>query len=393
MKLLYVFTGGRTSRLRATRAGEEAPKEFLFGIPYLEGRGHEIDLVELPDLVPDRHSPAFQALERENVRLQQVTGFTSTSHLFVGAIDRLNAYDAIVAVGDSIALGLSRFVRDGSLRPPMFAICMKMLQRYPAEAASDPWPDRLEEVPRELYYRFATARYRERRRWYRELLECSRAVLYFARSEFDMTRQMFPDLASRARLCTQCVDTDFWRPGAGRGTAGGPIVFMGNDRGRDVELVRTIASRLSRHRFVFVTNRIPPDDLSPNVTLRQGDWKTAVISDVEVREILRDSALVILPFKTSGLDTLTSVALQAMACGKTVVVSRTTGLWEPEFVDRENVCFIREPGPDEWCRTIDALMDDAAERARIGANARALIERQNNATVLGKTMEAIVIAP
>jgi glycosyltransferase involved in cell wall biosynthesis len=391
VRLLYVFTGGRASRLRATRAGEEAPREFLFGIPHLEERGHHVDLVELPDLVPDRQSPAYQALERENVRLQQVTGFTSTSHLFVGGVDMLNGYDAIVAVGDSIALGLSRFVRDRSLRPPMFAICMKMLQRYPAQAGSDPWPDRARDLPRELYYRLATGRYRERQRWYRELLECSRAVLYFARSEYDMTRRMFPDLASRARLCTQCVDTDFWRPGPAAG-GDGPIVFMGNDRGRDVDLVREIAARLPHRRFVFVTNRIRPDEVAANVTLRQGDWKTAVISDIEVREILRGSAVVMLPFQTTGLDTLTSVALQAMACGKTVVVSKTAGLWEPEFVDRDNVCFISEPGPDEWCRTLESLMNDPAARDRIGAKARSLIERQNNATVLGTTMEAIVTA-
>jgi len=44
----------------------------------------------------------------------------------------------------------------------------------------------------------------------------------------------------------------------------------------------------------------------------------------------------------------------------------------------------------EWCESIETLMRDSVVRERIGANARRLVEAQNNLTVLGSNVETLI---
>ena len=389
-RVAYVFTGGRQARLLAARAGSEAPMEFLFGVDYLQERGYDIDIIELPDLIPDRADPEYERLARQNEALQQTTGFTSTSHLLLGSIDRLNQYDAIVAGGDAIALGLSHFIRAGALRPPMVALAMGMLLHTAQQPSIPRLPGRLKRLVRETYYGVARGGRRRKRQAYRSLLESAKAAVYFERSEFQLAQRLVPELAARMHLAAAPIDTAFWRPPHESKGRNGPILFLGNDRQRDFELVLRVAARLTQFRFVFVTNRLRQDQVTPNVTLLQGDWKTSLLSDLEVREILQDSALVMLPFKPGALRSLTSVALQAMACGKTVVVSRTPGLWEQDFVDREHLWFVGSSRLDDWCSTIATLMASPERRERIGASARTLVERLDTLKVFGARIDSLL---
>ena len=393
VKILFVYMGGRRSRLLEAKAGHEAPMEFLFGFPYLQARGYEVDVLELTDLSPDRNSAAHVNLLRENVRLQQATGFTSTSQHFVDSLDILNRYDGIIAGGDGLGLGISHFIRKGMVKPPMFMLTTGMLLHTQLQVRPSPLMARVRDIARSLYYRFVFGRNRKRRRVYGDLLEASSGTLYFERSEYEMAQRMFPEYANRMRFSVSCIDTDFWRPNLAlnRGSSRPDyILFIGNDRGRDFDLVQDIARHLPHLRFVFVTNRIRPEDVPPNVTIKQGDWKANRISDVEIRRIIQDSSVVVVPFKSGDLHSLTSVTLQAMACGKPVLVSKTSGLWEPEFIDRQHIWFIHSGNLSEWCEDIQTLMRDSLNRERIGMHARRLVEKQNNLTVLGSNVEAII---
>ena len=286
VKILFVYMGGRRSRLLEAKAGREAPMEFLFGLTYLQARGHEVDVLELTDLSPDHNSAVHANLVRQNVRLQQATGFTSTSHHFVGSLDRLNRYDGIIAGGDGLGLGISHFIREGMVKPPMFMLATGMLLHTQLQVRPSPMAARVRDISRSLYYRSVFGRYRKRRRVYRDLLEASSGTLYFERSEYEMAQRMFPEYANRMHFSVSCIDTDFWRPNLAlnRGSSHPDyILFIGNDRGRDFDLVQDIARHLPHLRFVFVTNRIRPEDIPPNVTIKQGDWKANRISDVEIR--------------------------------------------------------------------------------------------------------------
>jgi glycosyltransferase involved in cell wall biosynthesis len=389
-RVAYVFSGGRRARLFAANAGNEAPMEFLFGADYLQKRGYDVDVIELPDLTPDRDDAVYRRLARQNEILQQTTGFTSTSHLLLGSLDRLNCYDALVAGGDAVGLGLSSFIREGALRTPMVFLAMGMLLHSAQRGTIPRFSARLKRVVKEAYYGIARGGRRRKYQAYRTLLESAKAALYFERSEYDIARRLYPHVASRLSLAAAPIDTAFWRPPPASATRPDTILFLGNDRQRDFDLVVRIAARLTQYRFIFVTSRIRQEQITPNVTLLQGDWKTSLLSDLQVRDILQGCAVVVLPFKPGALRSLTSVALQAMACAKTIVVSRTEGLWEPEFVDRQHLWFVHSPGLAEWCSSIGTLIENPDRRDRIGANARALVEAMDSLNVVGARIETVV---
>jgi len=66
------------------------------------------------------------------------------------------------------------------------------------------------------------------------------------------------------------------------------------------------------------------------VELLSGDWKESILSDIEIRKLIQKSRLVILPLKKTFQPSGQSVALQTMACGKPVIISKTDGFWDPE---------------------------------------------------------------
>jgi glycosyltransferase involved in cell wall biosynthesis len=366
--------------------------DFLCGVPYLQARGYRVDILELTDLHPDPQSSEYQDLCRQNASAQQIVRYTSTSHHLVESIDRLNQYDAVVAGNESVAFGIAHFIRAGAVRTPLFYFGTGML------AYAVPGPHdasilkRLAAVPRELYSRLVQRRYQRAQRMYRELIESSHAAILFGWWDYQHARQMFPDLSSRVYFLPFAVDTEFWRPDAGRGAQDDSILFMGNDRPRDYALVLEIARRLPEFTFVFVTKVISSGAVPRNVRLKAGDWKDSLLSDVDIREIVHRSALVILPLKATYKPSGQSVTLQAMACGKPVMISKRDGFWEPEsVVDREHVWFVHSSRPEAWCKSIRTIMGDAGARARIGANARALVERGNNLELFGRELEAILV--
>ena len=92
-----------------------------------------------------------------------------------------------------------------------------------------------------------------------------------------------------------------------------------------------------------------------------------------------------------------SASLQAMACGKAVVLTRTRGLWEGKYMrDRENCLLVRPNDPEELRKAMGFLADNPAEAERIGRNARRLIEERYTsrefAAMLGRHVEEIFFA-
>jgi len=85
----------------------------------------------------------------------------------------------------------------------------------------------------------------------------------------------------------------------------------------------------------------------------------------------RRAAAIAVPLKDVWQPTGYSVTLQAMACGKSVVLSRIKGLWDPAvFVSGEN-CLLVPPGdPAALADALGRLRGDPALRRRIGAAAR-----------------------
>lgn len=93
------------------------------------------------------------------------------------------------------------------------------------------------------------------------------------------------------------------------------------------------------------------------------------ISMDELTELIKKSAVVVVPLEVRSISIGQSVFLQAMAMGKAVVATETAGT--VDYIDHMESGMLVPPGDSRAMReAIDYLLDNKKERVRLGENAR-----------------------
>ena len=169
------------------------------------------------------------------------------------------------------------------------------------------------------------------------------------------------------------IDTDFWRPAEGTEDGADGVVFSaGSDLSRDYA---TLLDADIEAPLRILTRLELPGPPGEKVEKIEGSFHGIAITDTVLREMYQRACVVAVPLLDVLQPTGYSVTLQAMACGKPVVISDIRGLWDREaFISGEN-CILVPPGDPVALRDAVAdLMDDADKRRRIGEAARATAE-------------------
>lgn len=348
MRIAFVHFPGRLSRLAEARAGA-APTEFLFGAIELERAGHEVSHHEV-----DPGGPA-SGVARRLIDANAGRGLLPP-HLEAAVLagtrrllPAVREADVVVATTTATAMALATWRRARRFDRPLVGIV--------AGLVNAPWR--------------AT-----RRRTTLPLLRRMHAVLY-GPGELAAMRALDPGLSRRVHVVPFGVDTAFWAPG--EGTSTGEVVAIGNDGHRDyATLVRAAPSIPARVRIL--TRRPRPPELPDNVSWEKADWYTQVLTDAQVRDVFRAAAAVVVPVQDVPQPSGQSATLQAMACARPVVLTRTRGLWSPETMrDGENVLLTGPSDAEGLSRAVRSLLDDHGRGATIGSAARDEVER--NASV------------
>ena len=170
------------------------------------------------------------------------------------------------------------------------------------------------------------------------------------------------------------IDTDFWRPAEGAEDGADGVVFSaGSDLSRDYT---TLLDADIDAPLRILTRLELPGPPREKVEKIEGSFHGIAITDTVLREMYQRARVVAVPLLDVLQPTGYSVTLQAMACGKPVVISDIRGLWDREaFVSGEN-CVLVPPGDPVALRgAVAELMDDADKRQRMGEAARATAEK------------------
>ena len=117
--------------------------------------------------------------------------------------------------------------------------------------------------------------------------------------------------------------------------------------------------------------------MANHITVTAGDYFGAdSMSDDDIRRLYNRARAVIVPLKDVYQPSGYSVTLQAMSCGRPVVLTKTRGLWAAEhFIDGEN-CLLVSPGNAAALgAAIGRLTADENLRTRIGVAARETVLR------------------
>jgi glycosyltransferase involved in cell wall biosynthesis len=151
-------------------------------------------------------------------------------------------------------------------------------------------------------------------------------------------------------------------------------------RGLDVSVVVAGYSPWVQAQYRGAYVDAPPE----NVTFGRYSYK-------ELREIYARSMAVALPLENTQNAAGSMVMYEAMSMGKPLIVTRTQGqMGLGVLKEGENCLFVELGDVDGWRQAIQFLCDHPEEAARMGRQARALVDRQLNLDVYTREMTAVV---
>jgi glycosyltransferase involved in cell wall biosynthesis len=227
---------------------------------------------------------------------------------------------------------------------------------------------------------------------YGALLSSCEKILVLGEGAREPLLKLFGLQEERVDVVPFGVDVRFWghqdsAPGRDFGGQGPYVLSVGSDLARDYE---TLLKARGDTALKIVT-RLP----LPAALLGQKIQLSSEHSDEDLRNLYLNSLFVVIPLHDVAQPSGQSATLQAMACGKAVILTRTRGLWEPEVMRHMHNCYLVEPGSvADMARAIVWLKDHPAEAAAIGQRARKTVEEQYTskhlAAALERHLEAIV---
>ena len=198
------------------------------------------------------------------------------------------------------------------------------------------------------------------------------AIAVLTANHIDHIRQQWPCKAPISVVPLH-VDTRFFQPGPF--VSGGPMLTVGDDVGRDYDtLVRAMGDL--KIWLVAKTKAIPRS--------AETDRRIAVIRGRlrwrELRQLYAEARFVVVPLAASVHASGISSLLEAMAMGKAVIVSDSPGI--RGAVEPDVTALVVPCGDDAALRrAIERLWNDDLLRQRLGAAARAFVEKNNSYAV------------
>ena len=353
-EVAWVFRRQRRRWLEAWQRGE-ASSEFFYAMPSLRDR-YRVGFVEEegPRAFLGLWYPAEWLIARR-------VGMGFALDLALRNLPTLNRAKVLVSTVDTCGLPLALLKRAGLLRSRVIYISQGLSDRI-AVLGAERWLSRR----------------------YRALLLAVDELLTLSAGAQAGLAAWLGVPAERVRVLPFGTDCKFWRSTAPAGAVGAHVVSVGSDPGRDYDTLLAAAGDLPLH--IVTRQRLAVDG-------RAGVVRTTDHSPRELRDIYSGARFVVIPLHDRSQPSGQSAALQAMACGRAVVHTRTRGWWgEPYLRDGEN-CVLVPPG-EPWAlrEALRRLWSDADLCRRLGQRARETVAEHFAEQRMATSLDAIIAA-
>jgi glycosyltransferase involved in cell wall biosynthesis len=340
---LYRDSPLRREALRQPRGAGE--RYSLYGLDEIAAAGFDV-----AHNLEDRHAPGALAgaLGRVLHRgLRLAGGHPGDFGSVLACLRELNRFDVVFSTVDTVGIPLALLGRAGLVRRPVVYAAIGL-------------PERIVQL-----------RNGAMRRLYRSAYRRLDTIVAYGAGEFDALRAWLGDDGPSIVFVPFGVDTGYFAPGP---TAAPEVdvVSVGADPRRDYGLLLELAHRRPAWSFLVVASRDHArslDGAPPNVRVELD------VSLELVRERLRRARVVALPVLDNTYSGATTVLLQAMACAKPVVVSRTAAISRGyQLEDGVNCALVPPTEAAALESAVASLLDDDERAAVVGARARKTVE-------------------
>ena len=351
----FLFKSGRVDRLNSLRG----PTEFFYGGLQLRNRGWNVAIREDSDLGMAPPLPLSGRLA--NIAAPLVGGLPlgMTMGLLRGKTrNRLCSYGTLVATTNGMGLALALGKSLGLTRASVLLLAMGLLPSKPNAL---------------------------QRRLYPAILQHIHLVTISRGEQLSMQRRL---PGQPIHYIPFGVDQHYWTP-QNKAQEGNYVLAIGNDPHRDWPTL-IVGWGLDLPPLKIVTS-LPVPNAPANVEIIRGDWRTQVLTDETVRELYRGAQFVVIPIRQTIQPSGQSACLQAMACGKAVVLSDIEGLWDRDLmVDGESVVLTPPGDPRALAEKVRMLASDPALASQIGHRARRVVEEHLNVDNMADALAALL---
>jgi glycosyltransferase involved in cell wall biosynthesis len=339
----------RDSALRrdALRAPLGDPSRYsLYGLDELARAGLDVRHNLEPGLEPDRRDRAKARVLDRAVRLGG--GYSGDFARVLASLDELNRTDVVFSTVDTVGIPLALLGRLGRVRPPVVYAAIGL-------------PERLGQLRGPLATRL-----------FADAFSRLHTVVAYGWGEVEELRAWLGVEGPRVEFVAFGVDAEHFRPDPAARQQD-DVVSVGADPRRDFRLVVELARRLPDRTFRIVASADNARSLPPvpaNVRL-----EVDVPFD-RIRECLLQARVVALPVLENTYSGATTTLLQAMACAKPVVVTRTAAIARGYHLEDGANCRLVPPGDLAALEhAVTTFLDDHWAATGTGMRAREVVER------------------
>jgi glycosyltransferase involved in cell wall biosynthesis len=213
-------------------------------------------------------------------------------------------------------------------------------------------------------------------------------VNFLSKNELNYASKEYSNFAYKFNFTPFVVDNNFWSFKENNSNVNNRILFIGNDRNRDYSFVTELVSSLPDFDFTIISNnKIFNNFYTKNSVVMKGDWRSSLLTDLELRDVYHKSSICILPLKNTIQPSGQSVALQAMSTGIPVLITKTDGFWDDEcFIDNKNILLFESNDLIVWKNRIKQLTNNTKEYNQIISEAQHALQNKYD---LRKNYESI----
>lgn len=350
MKILYLCPG----RARAEREGSltdgSTPRDFFYGIETLRSAGHDVE-------IGDTRAPATGPLAALHLRYEiarnSAFNFGTSLQRVRSLAGALSGSDVAISFTDGFSLSLGLYGRnrapDTTLVAGFHGISTFVERARHGSGA---------------YMRVQT----------RRALENLDHIFFFGEADRDFAIEHYQLDIDRTSIFRFGIDLDFWVPDPELDEdARTSVLSVGSDPARDFPTL--LAADLNAP--LQIASRLPLSrPQGKDIEIFSGSYHGSAITDTVLRSMYCNAAVVAIPVQNVFQPSGYSVSLQAMACGRPVVLTDFRGLWDRDaYVTDENCVLVPPANPDAMAQAINDLLADPDRRAAMGQAARKTAEQ------------------
>ena len=161
------------------------------------------------------------------------------------------------------------------------------------------------------------------------------------------------------------VDTDFWKKSKKNENI--DVLSIGSDMHRNYG----IFNEMSIDFNLTLITKLNVKQLSKKAEILSGSKNEPSLTDNELRNYYNASKIIVIPLRETLQPSGYSVALQAMSCGKPVIMTKIKGLWDSQiFKNMKNIVLVPPNNPEKLYSSIRLLLNNPMLRAEISIEAR-----------------------